>query len=196
MEFSFCLLWNNLTRCFMKNKQYYVKITDREALIRLLCDARGYKNRFGITPDSFPLTPPVIVVDVGKREIGPTNVTCLAAMASCGKRPCAADEFFEKPDIFLSKDWKRRLRQVRHHLRLRSCTENRVSVDRVEFWKNKFILNGRRNYRRSSLFKRWFFSTIFICKNKNRISHIKKSQKNYYKNIDKLCRMVYNIVTK
>ena len=90
----------------MKNKQYCIRISDRVALIKLLdlCDARGYKNRFGITPDSFPLTPPVVVVDVGKREIGPTNVTCLAAMASCGKSPCAADDFLEKPDIFLPKD--------------------------------------------------------------------------------------------
>ena len=90
----------------MKNKQYCIRISNKVALIRLLdlCDARGCKNRFGLTHDRFPLTPPVIVVDVGKREIGPTNVTCLAAMASCGKRTIDADEFFEKTDIFLPKD--------------------------------------------------------------------------------------------
>lgn len=75
----------------MKNKQYCIGISDRAALIKLLdlCEKRGYKNRFGLTCDSFPLTPPVIVVDVGEKEFGITNVTCLAAMASCGKRPVA-----------------------------------------------------------------------------------------------------------
>ena len=68
----------------MKNRQYFVRVLDMESFEKALdlCEKNGYRNIHSLTRESYPITPPVIVVDSVRCEFGLTNVTCLAAMAS------------------------------------------------------------------------------------------------------------------
>ena len=86
----------------MKNRQYFVRVSGRESFEKVLdlCEKNGYCNIHSLTRESYPVIPPVIVVDSNRREFGLTNVTCLAAMASCGKHPLDADDFLKKPTFF------------------------------------------------------------------------------------------------
>ena len=65
----------------MKNKQYFVRVSERESFENLLdlCDGKGYRNVHILTRKRYPVTPPVIVVDSDRCEFGLTNVMCLSA---------------------------------------------------------------------------------------------------------------------
>ena len=85
----------------MKNRHYFVRVSDRESFEKLLdlCEKNGYRNVHSLTRESYPVTPPVVVVDGDNRKFGLTNVTCLAAMASQGIVMYDVEEMI-KIDIF------------------------------------------------------------------------------------------------
>lgn len=72
----------------MRNRQSFVRVATKEDFERVigLCLERGYRNVHGLIRDSFPIPLNVIVIDDGTKQFGLTNVTCMAAVASQGKR--------------------------------------------------------------------------------------------------------------
>ena len=49
----------------MKNRHYFVRVSDRESFEKLLdlCEKNGYRDVHSLTRESYPVTPPVVVVD-------------------------------------------------------------------------------------------------------------------------------------
>lgn len=72
----------------MKNRQSFVRAATKKDYEQVLywCIGKGYRNVHGLSKDSFPVSLNVIVIDDGAKRFGLTNVTCMAAVASQGKR--------------------------------------------------------------------------------------------------------------
>ena len=71
-----------------KNEWHIVRVGKKEDYEQVLdwCIGKGYGNVSGLSRDSFPIPLNVIVIDDGTKQFGLTNVTCMAAVASQGKR--------------------------------------------------------------------------------------------------------------
>ena len=76
-----------------KNEWHIVRVGTKEDFETIigLCLEWGYKNVNGLSRDSFPVWLNVIVIDDGATRFGLTNVTCMAAAASQGKRAIEAE---------------------------------------------------------------------------------------------------------
>lgn len=74
-------------------RQALVRYSGKEETARLYewLDGNGYRNIQHLSPDSYIF--PVVCVNESGEYFG-TNVTCMAAAASCGIRPIDAEEFF------------------------------------------------------------------------------------------------------
>ena len=81
-----------------KNEWYIVRVGTKEDYERIieLCLERGYENVSGLGSDSFPVFLNVIVINDGTKQFGLTNVTCMAAAASQGKRAIGTEEYLRK----------------------------------------------------------------------------------------------------
>ena len=105
MELSFCLVWNKyLCEVFMKNKKnkwYIVRVATKEDYEQVFdrCLEKGYRNVCGLSNDSFPVPLNVILICDSSKQFGLTNVTCMAAVASQGKRPIDAKALIEKNEF-------------------------------------------------------------------------------------------------
>lgn len=78
------------------NGQYYVVVRNRKEYVALLryLEENNYKAAHRFFRWKRPKRPPVVVVDEKRWEYAYTNVTCLAAAASCGYRAIGTSEFF------------------------------------------------------------------------------------------------------
>lgn len=79
----------------MKNRQNFVRVATKEDYEQVFdrCIGKGYRNVHGLSKDSFPVSLNVIVIDDGAKRFGLTNVTCMAAATSQGKRTIGTEEY-------------------------------------------------------------------------------------------------------
>ena len=79
----------------MRNRQFFVRVATKEDYEQVLdrCIGNGYRNVHGMSKDSFPVFLNVIVIDDGTKQFGLTNVTCIAAAASQGKRAIGTEAY-------------------------------------------------------------------------------------------------------
>lgn len=75
----------------MQNKQILVKLKNKEEGAKFLSylESVGLKNIYNINYDKLQ-TKVVLIKD---NSFYPTNVTCLAALASCNIKPISIDDF-------------------------------------------------------------------------------------------------------
>lgn len=84
------------SKLLCSNGQYYVVVRNRKEYVALLryLEENDYKAVHRFFRRKRPKRPPVVVVDEKRWEYAYTNVTCLAAAASCGYRAIGTSEFF------------------------------------------------------------------------------------------------------
>ena len=85
----------------MQRKQYFIKLsnkTDGNKFIEYL-ESKGYENIHKINYEKMKIK--VLIVD--DKKFFSTNVTCLAAMASCKINPISIDKFMKLNDKSLEK---------------------------------------------------------------------------------------------
>lgn len=75
----------------MQNKQILVKLKNKEEGAKFLSylESVGLKNIYNVNYNT--LQPKVILIE--NNSFYPTNVTCLAALASCNIKPISTDDF-------------------------------------------------------------------------------------------------------
>ena len=91
----------NKERKVGENGQYLVTVRKRKEWKRLFryLTENGYSNVHSLTVFRRPTRPPVVVIDERKRVFFLTNVTCLAAASSCGKRAITCETYFSDADF-------------------------------------------------------------------------------------------------